>query len=149
MKLIAQTSLGTLKGLGPLGDLGEGRIVTHNAFVQFTRVFSVGVGVLTISAGIWFIFQILSGAIKWMTSGGEKQALQNAHKHITNAILGLFVVVFSYALIGIVGLIFGINILSPIKSLLGLEIPIDYKLSPTQTEDVLRVPSNSRDAVPR
>ena len=115
MKLLAQTNLGTLKGLGPLGDIKD----LNDSFVKFTNVFSTGIGVLTISAGIWFIIQIFAGTFQWLASGGEKQALQNAQKRLTNAVVGLFVVVFSYALIGIVGLIFGINILSPIYSLLG------------------------------
>lgn len=112
--LLAQTNLGTLKGLGSLGEIGD----RNDAFVKFTSTFSTGIGVLTISAGIWFIIQIFAGTFQWLASGGEKQALQNAQKRISNAIIGLFVVVFSYALISIVGLIFGIDILSPVNSLL-------------------------------
>ncbi len=123
MNLLAQTDLGTLKGLGPLGNLGDKQVLSTVAFLQFTRVFSVGLGILTISAGIWFIIQISAGAFQWLSSGGEKQALQNAQKRIVNAIMGMFVVVFSYALISIIGLIFGINILSPVNSLLQQSFP--------------------------
>lgn len=111
MKLLAQAKLGTLQGLGTLGTITD----TSSAFTKFINVFSTALGVLTISGGIWFVIQILIGAFQWLASGGEKQALQNAQKRLSNAILGLFVVVFSYALISIVGLIFGINILEPFK----------------------------------
>jgi len=109
MKLLAQTKLGTLEGLGPLGKIAD----ETEAFAKFTNVISTGLGVLTVSAAIWFIIQIGAGSFQWLSSGGEKQALQNAQKRIINAIVGLFVVVFSYALIGIVGMIFGLNILAP------------------------------------
>ncbi len=120
--LLAQTNLGTLKGLGPLGNLISG-LEAPDAFVKFNKVFSTGIGVLTISAGIWFIIQIMTGSFQWLASGGEKQALQNAQKRISNAILGLFVVIFAYALISIIGLVFGLDILSPIRSLFGIYAP--------------------------
>ncbi len=122
MKLLADAKLGILKGLGPLGNFTS-ELEGPDAFVKFNKVFSTGIGVLTISAGIWFIIQILAGSFQWLASGGEKQALQNAHKRIINAILGLFVVIFAYALISIIGLIFGFDILSPIKSLFGIYAP--------------------------
>lgn len=107
------TPLGTFQGLGGLGTGLAGDATGVNAFTKFTDVFSKAFGVLTVSAGIWFIIQILAGAFQWLASGGEKQALQNAQKRLTNAILGLFVVIFAYALISIVGLIFGFSVLSP------------------------------------
>lgn len=111
MKLLADSSLGTLQGLGPLGQVtGFG-----DAATKFGNVFSTAFGVLTVAAGIWFIIQILMGSFQWLASSGEKQALQNAQKRLANAILGLFVVIFSYALIAIVGAIFGINILAPFQ----------------------------------
>ncbi len=114
-RLLAQTNLGTLEGLGSLGkSITDEKI----AFEKFTTVFSTGITILTVSGGIWFIIQIFAGAFQWLASGGEKQALQNAQKRISNAILGLFVIVFSYALISIVGRIFGIDILSPAKPLI-------------------------------
>lgn len=122
------TPLGVLKGLGPLGNVLGPTSDPALAFANFTSTLSTAMGILTISAGIWFIIQILAGAFQWLASGGEKQGVENAKKRITNAIMGLFVVVFSYALISIVGLIFGFNILSPFKSLMG--IPIGGQATP-------------------
>lgn len=102
--------LGTFQGIGKLAEpITSG----NDAFTRFTNVFSQGLAVLTVSAGIWFIIQIGAGAFQWIASAGEKDALQKAQKKISNAIFGLFVVIFSYALIGIVGKIFGFDILSP------------------------------------
>jgi len=121
MKLLAADNLGTFKGLGPLGNFRVESTGTF-AFSTFTTMFSTGIGVLTVAAGIWFIFQIFAGAYQWLASGGEKQGIENARKRITNAVIGLFVVVISYALIGIIGMIFGINILSPYKSIIGIPL---------------------------
>lgn len=121
MKLLAQgTPIGNITGLGPLG---EGIGVYLDAFDKFTLVLSATIGVLTVSAGLWFIFQIFAGAFQWLSSSGEKQALENARKRISNAIIGLLVVVLSYGLISIVGLIFGFNILSPYSSLIKIGFP--------------------------
>ena len=117
MTHILAQNLGTFEGLGPLGKFAMEKEGAP-AFALFNSVFSTGIGVLTVSAGIWFIIQIFAGSFQWLASGGEKQALQNAQKRISNAVLGLFVVVFSYALISIVGLIFGIDILSPARTLI-------------------------------
>lgn len=103
-------NLGTFEGIG---TLAKGINSGNDAFSKFTDVFSKGLAVLTVSAGIWFIIQIGAGAFQWIASAGEKDALSKAQKRISNAIFGLFIVIFSYALIGIVGKIFGLNVLSP------------------------------------
>lgn len=103
-------NLGTFEGIGKLAEpIKSG----NDAFTRFTNVFSQGLAVLTVSAGIWFIIQIGAGAFQWIASAGEKDALSKAQKKISNAIFGLFVIIFSYALIGIVGKIFGFDVLSP------------------------------------
>ena len=116
--LLAQskTTLPHFEGIGPLGNplnIFGGTTDPTLALDQFERTLSVVIGILTISAGIWFIFQIFAGAYQWLASGGEKQGIENARKRITNAIIGLFVVVASYLLIGLVGKVFGIDILVP------------------------------------
>lgn len=109
---ILPVTIGTFEGLGPLGKVSE--LMTDEGYAsQFDRTISVTIGVLTVSAGIWFIVQIFSGAFQWLSSGGDKQAVQNAAKRIQNAMVGLFAVVVAYAVISIVGLIFGLDILNP------------------------------------
>ena len=101
------------KGIGPLGKPLEGIWDPNtNSILRFTDTISKVIGVLTVSAGLWFIVQMFTGAIQWLSSAGEKQALENAKKKITNAILGLLVVVMSYTLIGIVGTFMGFDLLN-------------------------------------
>ena len=123
MKPLAQgIPLGNINGIGPLGTGASSAV---NAFTLFTATISTAIGVVTISAGLFFMAQVFSGSFLWLTSGGDKQALENAKKRLTHAIIGLLLIVLSYALISIIGLIFGINILSPYKSLLGIGGPGD------------------------
>lgn len=109
-------NLGSFKGLGYLGNPGT----TNSAvFGLFESVISLTLAVLTVCAGLWFVFQIFGGALGWLSSGGEKQALQNAQKRIVNAIIGLLIVVMSYTFIAIISSIFGLYILSPFEALQG------------------------------
>ena len=68
---------------------------------------------MTIAAGIWFMFQFIAGGLSWLTAGGDKAGVQTAQKRITNAVIGLTVVVAAYALIWIIGELLGFDILHP------------------------------------
>lgn len=120
MNFLASKPLGTFEGIGPLGTGLGGLTGPDTAISKFIDLISKAIGVLTISAGIWFIFQIMAGSFQWLTSGGEKQALQNAQKRITNAVMGLFVVVISYALLSLIGLFFGIPLLNIKQTIIDL-----------------------------
>ncbi|NIM12953.1 MAG: hypothetical protein GTN82_13125, partial [Candidatus Aminicenantes bacterium] len=50
------TPLGELKGLGPLGFEGV-KITKETAFQLFNQSMSIIIGLLTVIAGIWFLFQ--------------------------------------------------------------------------------------------
>lgn len=56
-----------------------------------------------------FIYLIIGG-IQWVTSGGDKSALENARNRITNAILGLVIVAAAWAIWILVGAFFGIDV---------------------------------------
>ncbi len=107
--------LGKITGIGPLGTAADSGMT---AFAVLGTTISTTLGVLTICAGLYFIFQIFSGAIAWLGSSGEKQALETAKKRISNAVIGLLLVVLSYAFISIIGLVLGFNLLDPFDALL-------------------------------
>lgn len=65
-----------------------------------------------IAAVVIFFFTALIGAIRWITSGGDKTAVEAARGTITNAIIGLFVTFSLYAIIKIIEQFFGISILT-------------------------------------
>jgi len=108
--------LGTFEGLGPLGN----PIATPEdpGTSTLTKFISTTIGIMTIVGIIWFIFVLFSGAIAWLSSGGDKQKLQNAQKQITTGLTGLIIVLSAIFLAKIAGSIFGMDLLN-IQALIG------------------------------
>lgn len=70
------------------------------------------VGVAFLGGTIIFFFVFIMGAIQWITSGGDKQALEGARSKISNGLIGLVILFSSYALIRLIEAFFGIDILA-------------------------------------
>jgi hypothetical protein len=64
--------------------------------------------------GIAFIIFLIWGGIEWLTAGGDKAKVETAQKMITNALIGLAVLVGSYAIALFIQGAFKINILAPV-----------------------------------
>ncbi|QLG69921.1 MAG: hypothetical protein CH104c_0690 [Candidatus Woesebacteria bacterium] len=111
-KLIAaDIPLSPNEGFKGFGRLGLEQSNPETAPTIFNSFISGVIGVLTIVAGLWFIFVFVSGAIAMISSGGDKGALESARKRIFNALIGLVVVVASIFLIELVGKILGISLI--------------------------------------
>lgn len=105
----AAQELGPLEGLGPLGKpIATPADPGASALTDFI---SKAIGIMTIVAFIWFIFQLFIGAISWLGSGGDKAKLQEAQKKITTAVVGLVIVISAIFLTKIISAVFGIDIL--------------------------------------
>lgn len=105
---IAQNQTGGLRGFGPLGLEGRSASDATNVFVN---AISLIVGFLTVIAIIWFVFQFIFGAISWISAGGDPKAIQSAQGKITNAILGLVIVLLALIIVSTVGALLGIDVL--------------------------------------
>ena len=64
-------------------------------------------------AFILAIIYLLWGGISWISSGGNKESLAAAKKKITYALLGLVLVLLSFAILYTFGNIFGVNLKNP------------------------------------
>ena len=64
-----------------------------------------------IIGSVIFFYMLLTGGIEYITSGGDKDATQKASKRITHALIGLAILLGSYAILLLVGEIFGINLI--------------------------------------
>lgn len=108
-KLIADIPLGPqLQGVGPLGTSGP------TADIQFESALSKIIGVMTVVAFVWFTFMLIFGAIRLLTSGGDKGAVEAARKQITTAVIGIVVVVAAIFIVSLIGSLLGItSILHP------------------------------------
>ena len=64
--------------------------------------------------GVAFIIFLIWGGIEWLTAGGDKTRVETAQKMISNAVIGLVVLVASYAIALFFQNALKINILAPV-----------------------------------
>jgi len=74
--------------------------------------FSALIILVLIIAALIFFFMLVWGGIKYITSGGDKAQTEAARGQITAALIGLVIVFAAWAIINLVNIFFGINILS-------------------------------------
>lgn len=76
-----------------------------------TKLISNLIAFCLIAASVAFVFMLLTGGIRWITSTGDKGKLESAQAQITHAIIGLAIVFLLYAIISVIKLVFGIDLL--------------------------------------
>lgn len=69
-----------------------------------------GVTLAIIVAALLFLGWFIWGAIEWLTSEGKKESVQAARSKITNAFIGLVLVLAAYLVFAVVTYLFGIPI---------------------------------------
>jgi len=99
-----------LEGFGPLGFVGSN---PGSAGSLFEATLSKIVGVLTVIAFIWFLLQFVIGAISWISAGSDAQKVEGARAKLTNAFVGLLIVIAAVFIAEFVGLVLGVDILRP------------------------------------
>lgn len=67
---------------------------------------------LFVAAGVLFVIFLLIGGVQWVSSGGDKEGLDRAHRRIKNALIGLIIVLGIYALGGVLNGVFGVDLFS-------------------------------------
>ncbi len=88
--------------LDPFIGRGEGVTILNTFLSNFISILLI-VGVI-----VAFIFLVI-GAIQWMTAGNDKAAMESARGKVISAIIGLVVLFTVFAIIKIIGAIFGIE----------------------------------------
>lgn len=94
------------------GDNLQSFINTNNPVGFFQKLLPAAIGMLFVVGVTIFLFMIILGAIGWISSGGDKAALEAAKGKISNAIIGVVVLLSTFALVKIIETFFGINILT-------------------------------------
>ncbi|MBI1863673.1 hypothetical protein HYS03_00455 [Candidatus Woesebacteria bacterium] len=59
-----------------------------------------------------FVFILITGAISWISSGGDKASVESARAKVTHALIGLVILFSVFAVIKLVEAIFGLKILT-------------------------------------
>lgn len=67
------------------------------------------INILFIIAILIALIYLIWGGIKWIMSGGDKQALQTAREHVIAAIVGLVVVFLAYFIVNFILGVFGLG----------------------------------------
>lgn len=68
-------------------------------------------------AAVVFFFMLVIGGIRWILSGGDKAQTEAARGQITAALVGLVIVFSAWAILQLIQVFFGVDILG------GLELP--------------------------
>ncbi|HNP89404.1 MAG: hypothetical protein BWY24_00284 [Microgenomates group bacterium ADurb.Bin219] len=74
------------------------------AIVVFVRAFMI-------IGSIALIFYLVWGGVMWITSGGDSKRAEAAGKQISGAIIGMIILFSAWAIIKVVGIVVGLDIL--------------------------------------
>ncbi len=77
---------------------------------QLQDIFSNLVSVVLALAGIVLFVMLLTGGLKFITSGGDPKAVDGAKKTITYAVGGLLLILFSYLILLFIRNITGVDV---------------------------------------
>ena len=91
---------------GLIGDFGDSPVAFFQIFLPKLLTLGLIIGVL------FFFFIMIMGAIQWISSGGDKNALEEAKHKITNAIVGIVILFSVFAILKLIENFFGISILT-------------------------------------
>jgi hypothetical protein len=100
--LIADVNIPALSGPGKAVTVGTGATV-------FEKIIGQIIGVLTIVAVIYFIFQVILGGYAFLSSKGDPKAMETARHRITEGVLGLTIVIVAVGLGSLVATLAGIT----------------------------------------
>jgi uncharacterized membrane protein YphA (DoxX/SURF4 family) len=114
----AQVPLGELKP--PTQAFAPDVSSNLGAVAPLGKVLTTLIGFLTTLAGLMFLVYFLLAALSWITAGGEKGKIETAKSQMINSAIGLIIVIATYAIVGIVGGVLGLDILNPGKIILNI-----------------------------
>lgn len=97
--------------LNPPGDSW----VAGASELTITGIVSWAITAILIIAAVVFFFMLIIGGIKWIMSGGDKQNTESARNQITAALIGLIIVFSAWAIMNLLGTVFGIELLGDLN----------------------------------
>ena len=78
----------------------------------FQKLIPALINILLIGGVLVFFFVLITGAIQWISSGGDKQAVEAAKGKVTSALTGIFILFAVFAIVKLIEVFFGIKILT-------------------------------------
>jgi len=87
-------------------------------FANVTDLFNIGLKVVFVVSAILVFVALIWGAMQWITSGGEKTKTEAARNRIVSAIVGLVIVLSSFAAITLIVRLLGYSSFNDVLQLL-------------------------------
>ena len=75
------------------------------------KFINLAINLCLVGGGIIFFFMLVSGGIRWISSGGDKTKIEASQKQVTHAFIGLLILLSTFAIIKLIESVFNINIL--------------------------------------
>ncbi len=118
--LAAKVDLGAgqIEGLSPIGKEALKSGSAQGVVAAFTTQLSNIIAFLTILGSLFFVIYFIVGGFEWLQAGGDTGKAEKARTRMINAAIGLLVMILATALVGIIGGVFGIDILNPADTFL-------------------------------
>lgn len=63
---------------------------------SLAELYGYVISVVFIIAGIIILFQFIIASLRWLTSGGDKEAIAKARATLTNTIIGFLLMIFVF-----------------------------------------------------
>ena len=79
--------------------------------LKIDGIISGAIGLALVVVSVVFFFILVLGGLKWVTSGGDEKKVGEARSQITNALIGLAIVFAAWAIMNLIGRVFGISIM--------------------------------------
>lgn len=76
--------------------------IPGNVNTTFTIIFDYYIKVILGIVGILAVAYLIYGGFQYMTAAGNEEQAESGKKTITNAIIGLVVVIFSYVIVTVI-----------------------------------------------
>lgn len=79
---------------------GYSRPLSYNFLIeQINKLISNLFGLLTVIAGLTFLYFFIIGAVNWITSSGDPKKIEAAKTTITNSLIGLLIALIAFPLL--------------------------------------------------
>lgn len=109
--LLSQANIGSIE---PITDARAPKDLTSEGVTTSLETYlSDIIGIITILATLFFIVFAFLSAFEWITAGGDSGKIAKARDRLIWSTLGLILVVATYAIVGLIGTLVGIDLLNP------------------------------------
>ena len=93
-------------------NIGAGGQFSGLNSITIENLISALIIIVLVIAALVFLFMLIIGGIRYITSGGDKGQTEAARSQITAALIGLVIVFAAWAIINLISAFFGIDILT-------------------------------------